>query len=93
MLQFNEMSKVKKILIYNKYASYPKISKFKKNFFSPNANIYLGSTISPKINFLSPMLKEIKHFLYCLKNKKKPLTDGTYAKKIVKILKKIDDKS
>lgn len=93
MLLFNEMSKVNKILIYNKYASYPKISKFKKNFFSPHANIYLGSTISPKIKFVSPMLKEINHFFYCLKNKKKPLTDGTYAKKIVKILKKIDDKS
>lgn len=90
MLQFDEMSKDKKILIYNKYASYPKISKFKKDFFSPHANIYLGSTIEPKINFLSPLKCEIEHFFNCVSKKIKPKTDGLYAQKILKILEKIN---
>ena len=91
MLQFNEMSKNKKVLIYNKYASYPKISKFKKNFFSPHANIYLGSTIEPKIKFLSPLKSEIEHFFNCILKKKKPKTDGLYAQKILRTLEKIDN--
>ena len=92
MLQFDEMAKKDKINIYNKYATYPKISKFKKNFFSPHANIYLGSTFVPKIKYKPPMLNEIEHFFSAIKNKKKPSTDGQYAKKIIKILESIDDK-
>ena len=86
MLQFDEMAKEKKIKIYNKYATYPKISKFKNLFFTPHANIYLGSTTSPKIKFTSPLSSELTHFFYCIKNSKKPLTDGYYAQKITKIL-------
>ena len=90
MLQFDEMSKDNKVLIYNKYASYPKISKFKKDFFSPHANIYLGSTIKPKIKFKSPMISEIEHFFNCISKSTKPKTDGSYAQKIVKILENIE---
>ena len=93
MLQFDEMSKTNKINIYNKYATYPKISNFTKKFFSPHANIYLGSTISPKIKFESPMVTELNHFFSCIKNKKNPITDGLYAQKIVKILEDADRKS
>ena len=54
MLQFDEMEPVNKIKIYNKYASYPDIKSFKKSFFTPKANIYLGKTYVPKIKFISP---------------------------------------
>ena len=37
-----------------------------KRFFSPHANIYLGSTIKPKIKFKSPMISEIEHFFNCI---------------------------
>lgn len=90
MLQFDELSKKNKILIYNKYATYPKISKFNKNFFSPHANIYLGRTMRPKIKFVSPMVNELQHFFSCLRKNINPKTDGSYAQKIVKILEKID---
>jgi UDP-N-acetylglucosamine 3-dehydrogenase len=86
MLQFDEMAKENKIKIYNKYATYPKISKFKNFFFTPHANIYLGSTTSPKIKFRSPLSSELTHFFHCIKNKKKPLTDGNYAQEITRIL-------
>ena len=93
MLQFDEISKTDKINIYNKYATYPKISNFKKNFFSPHANIYLGSTVSPKIKFQSPMVNELNHFFSCIKNRKNPITNGFYAQKILKLLENIDNKS
>ena len=52
MLQFDEMDQKNKIKIYDKYAEYPNISKFEKNFFTPKANIYLGKTYTPKIKFI-----------------------------------------
>ena len=41
MLQFDEMGKVNKIKIYNKYAKYPNIDTFKKNFFLLQKQIYI----------------------------------------------------
>ena len=40
MLQFDEMGKENKIKIYNKYAKYPNIDTFKKNFL-PQKQIYI----------------------------------------------------
>ena len=92
MLQFDEMEPHQKIKIYDKYASYPNIGKFKKSFFTPKANIYLGKTISPKIKFKSPMVCELEHLFHCIKNKKKPLTSGEYALKVMRIIEKIESK-
>ena len=72
MLQFDEMDHKNKIKIYDKYAEYPNISKFAKNFFTPKANIYLGKTYTPKIKFKSPMICELEHLFDCILNKKKP---------------------
>jgi len=92
MLQFDEMDPDKKIKIYNKYASYPDIKYFKKNFFTPKANIYLGKTRSPKISFVSPMKQELSHFFYCIQNKKRPITSGDYGLKVLKLLEEIEKK-
>ena len=86
------MDKHNKIKIYNKYASYPDIKDFKKSFFTPKANIYLGKTFAPKIKFLSPMKKELEHFFNAVKSKKTPLSSGRYALKILKLLEKIKNK-
>jgi len=93
MLLFNEMDKKNPILIYDKFASYPKTSEFKKDFFTPKANIYLGKTYAPKIKFLSPLDEEIKHFLQCIKNKKQPLTSVDYSLKVMEVLEKIQKKA
>ena len=90
MLQFDEMEPVNKIKIYNKYASYPDIKSFKKSFFTPKANIYLGKTYVPKIKFISPMKKELRHFFYSVKKNKNPVTSGNYALKVVQLLEKIE---
>ena len=92
MLLFNEMDKKTPILIYDKFASYPKLKKFKKSFFTPKANIYLGKTFAPKIKFLSPLDLEIKEFLNCIDKKKKPNTSVDYSIEIMKTLEKIKKK-
>ncbi len=89
MLLFNELDFKNPIKIYNKYAKYPKINKFNKNFFTQKANIYYGSTFIPKIKFSSPLENEMKEFLNCLKFKKKPLTSVNFSIDVMKILEKL----
>ena len=93
MLQFDEMDPNDKIKIYNKYASYPDIKKFDKNFFTPKANIYLGKTSKPKIKFISPMKRELFDFFSCISKKKKPGSSANHALNVIKILQIIDKKN
>ena len=94
MLQFDEISKVGKIKIYNKYATYyPNIlSKYPKKFFTPFANINIGKTFEPKIKFSSPLEDEIKHYLNCVLNRKMPITNGYYARDIIQIIENVENK-
>jgi len=89
MLLFDELYFKHSIKIYNKYANYPKISNFKKNFFTQKANIYLGSTILPKIITKSPLENEMREFLTCLKKNKDPLTSAKISIDVLKTLEKL----
>tara|TARA_B100001093_G_C26794915_1_gene1000672 strand:- start:335 stop:1312 length:978 start_codon:yes stop_codon:yes gene_type:complete len=90
MILFNEMDFKNPIKIFNKYASYPKVNKFNKNFFTQKANIYLGSTLSPKIKSQSPLENEMKEFIKCIKLKKKPLTGTKISYKVLRILQNLN---
>jgi len=92
MLLFDEMDKDKPIKIYNKYAEYPKIDSFKKNFFTEKANIYYGKTFFPKIKFTSPLKLEMLEFIKSIKKNKAPKTDGVYALKVMKLIEKVNKK-
>ncbi len=89
MLLYNEMDAEKKIKIYNKYAMYPNIDEFKTSFFKKKAKIYEGKNYSPNIKNKEPLMNEIKHFFKCVQNKKQPLTNLNFAKKIVEILERV----
>ncbi len=89
MLLFNELDYKSPIKIYNKYAKYPKINNFKKNFFTQKANIYYGSTFVPKIRFSSPLFNQMEEFLKCLYKNKKPLTSSKILINIMKTLEKL----
>jgi len=93
MLQFDEMDPNNKIKIYNKYASYPDIKKFDKNFFTPKANIYLGKTSKPKIKFVSPMKKELFNFFESIKKRNKARSSVTHAFNVIKILEQIEKRT
>ena len=94
MLLFDEMNKKETIKIYNKYAKYPKISEFKKNFFTPSANIFLGKTFSPKIEFKAPLEAEILYFLKLISSKNLEIKKSNIddAIKVLNILETIDKK-
>ena len=54
-------------------------SKNKKSFF-------------PTLKKKEPLQEEINHFIDCIKNNKKPFTDGYNGLEIVKIMEKIEKK-
>ena len=89
MLLFDEMKSDNKIVVYNKYARYPKISEFDDKFFSQKAKIYYGKNFAPKIKQNNPLFDELIHFFKCVKNKKNPITDIDFAKKILTSLDKL----
>jgi len=89
MLLFDEMKTDNKIVIYNKYAVYPKISEFNNKFFNQKAKIYFGKNYSPKIKSNNPLLDELKYFFKCIKKNNKPFTNIDFAENILKSLDKL----
>ena len=90
MLLYNELDFKSPIKIFNKYAEYPNLSRFDKNFFTQKANIYLGKTTKPKIKFKSPLKNEMLEFLRCIKGLKKPLTSTKLSMDVMKVLQNLD---
>ena len=64
MLLFDEMDQQNKLKIFNKYAYYPKIAKFKKNYISDKARIYTGKTKNIKVRNSDTLKNELMHFEY-----------------------------
>ena len=59
------------------------------DFDSPNGIIYnhrSGDISIPKINWIEPLKAEIHHFIACIMNGKKCLSDASHAKKVISIL-------
>lgn len=86
MMLFDEMEQENKLKIFNKYAYYPKITKFKKNYISNKARIYAGKTKNIKIKENDTLKKELLHFDYVSKYGKKPITNGEFCLEILKLV-------
>lgn len=86
MLLYNEIDLKNPIKIFNKYAFYPRISKFSKKFFTKEANVYYGSTFSPKIISKSPLENEMIEFIKCCNGKKNPRTSTLVSLNILNVL-------
>jgi len=46
---------------------------------------------SPTISNISPLENQLDHFLYCIKNNTKPISDGENGLEIVKLLEMVDE--
>jgi len=85
MILFDEMNTNKPIQIYNNYASYPKLSKFTKSYFSKKAFVYKGKSSFVKIKDSKPLDNEINDFI----NDKKSISDIDFSSDIIKLANKI----
>ena len=86
MLLFDEMETKNKLRIFNKYALYPKITKFKDNYLSNVARIYLGKTKNINVNESDSLKRELIHFEKKAKLKSEPDTNGKFCLEILKII-------
>ena len=86
MLLFDEMNKTNKLKVFNKYAHYPKITKFKKDYISNKARIYEGKTKNYLIKETDTLKNELLHFQKMCKIKSKPITDGNFCLDVLRLI-------
>ena len=86
MLLFDEMKAKNKLKIFNKYAYYPKITKFKRNYISNKARIYKGKTKNIIIRETDSLKNELLHFELKSKNYKTPMTNGKFCLDILQLV-------
>jgi len=86
MLLFDEMEAINKLKIFNKYAYYPLISKFRRDYTSNDARIYMGKTQNINVQETDTLKEELMHFEKKSYKKQQPLTNGTFCFNILKII-------
>jgi predicted dehydrogenase len=86
MLVFDEMENNNKLKIYNKYAIYPKITKFKKNYISNKARIYTGKTKTIKVKETDTLKDELIHFEKVCRKNISPITNGKFCLEVLKLI-------
>jgi len=78
-----------KIAIYNKGIDRMAVLGQDMDFDSPGSFTYIhrsGDVVLPKIDWEEPLKIEVSHFLECIKNNIKCITDHRHAEKVVSIL-------
>jgi len=87
MAVFDDMDLEHKLRIYDQGVvdDYDKLA-------SPSGALALRSegVFLPKVNLAEPLSLECRHFLECIKNRAKPLSDGKQGLEVVRILEKIE---
>lgn len=91
----------KKMIVYDDVSSEDKVKVYDKGIAKKNISDNLGQyddfgkfqliqragdILTPKINFVEPLMLECSHFIECVENRKKPLTDGENGLRVVKVL-------
>ncbi|MEM7828074.1 MAG: Gfo/Idh/MocA family oxidoreductase [Candidatus Aenigmatarchaeota archaeon] len=82
MVVFNDVANVEKIRIYDKGVNYP----ISYQSYGDSLTIRIGDIYSPKVEMKEPLKEECRHFIECVKEGKRPLSDGNEALDVVRIL-------
>ncbi len=82
MVVFDDVEATEKIRVYDKGVDWS------KNCGSYDAflTVRQGDIYIPKVEMVEPLKVECKHFVDCIKDGKKPLTDGENGLKVLKVL-------
>ena len=82
MAVFDDMSANEKIRIYDKGANvHGEILSYQEAITLRNGDIYI-----PRIDMKEPLSIEVGHFIDCVQNSRKPVTDGENGLAVVKVL-------
>lgn len=90
MVVFNDLNNTEPIRIYDKRVMKKKYRYDYDTFEEFKMIIQEGEVAVPKIKMTEPLKNECCHFLECLREEKRPLSNGTEGIKVVKVLNAID---
>ena len=82
MVVFDDMESSEKIKIYDKGADSPG----KYVSYGDSITLRIGDISIPKIDMKEPLKIECQHFLECIKENKRPLSDGADGLRVVRVL-------
>jgi predicted dehydrogenase len=82
MAVFNDTEASEKIWLYDKGVD----SKFDYTTYGEYLSLRSGDILIPKIDSVEPLELECKHFVECVREGKKPLSDGKEGLKVLKVL-------
>jgi predicted dehydrogenase len=91
MVVYDDTASDHKITIFNKgidrFASEPDIGSTPfQNFGQFNLIHRVGDIVIPKLKFREPLEVEAAHFIECVREKKRPLTDARHGLEVVRVL-------
>ncbi|MBT9171186.1 MAG: hypothetical protein DDT18_01557 [Actinobacteria bacterium] len=84
MVVFDDLDPAEKIKIYDKGITLSKTNE--KSVYQSTVQYRIGDMYAPAITNIEALKVEIEHFADCIKNKKKPITDGEAGLRVVRIL-------
>lgn len=83
MVLYDDIEPLEKIKIYDKGVEGPGYS---DTFGEFHFSYRYGDTYSPRLNQVEPLKAECQHFIECVREGKKPRTDGYKGLRVVKVL-------
>ena len=87
MLVYDDVSIDAKIQLYDKgVAQLHDFLETPESFAEFQFPLRVGDVVTPAIRFSEPLHSECQHFIDCIQNRKRPLTDGLNGLKVVKVL-------
>ena len=81
MALFDDMSRDEKLRIYDKGAEKPKFESYGEYI-----NLRFGDVLIPRIPNDEPLKLECEHFVECVAERKRPLSDGRSGLRVVRAL-------
>jgi len=88
MAVYNDVEALEKIKIYDKGVLVPDSH---ESFGEFQLSYRYGDINIPRLRQEEPLKVELKHFLHCINNGEKPLSDGENGYQVVKIVEKINE--
>jgi predicted dehydrogenase len=85
---FNDMVSQEKVTIYKKGIPASSLPTF--NFVDYQFSLRDGDIVVPTISYGEPLKNQVLHFLECIDEKKRPITDGKGGADVIRVLEAID---
>lgn len=86
MLTFDDMRPERPLKIFDKGVTVSKLEEYTDTFNNFRMSIREGQCIEPEITTGEPLVNECSHFIDCILNGKRPMTDGQNGLDVVMVL-------